>query len=176
MLTEDNKVRILRLFFEGSNERLHLREVARRVGLSATGAMKILWSLETEGMVKKKQTVVTTEYNGNYDNEKFMALKKSLNFYSLHSSELVSKIVDFYRIPECIVIFGSYAKGENTRESDIDIAVMTGMKEYPQLDIYESDLKRKISLHLINNIQNEEKEFINTLANGIVLYGYLEVL
>lgn len=84
--------------------------------------------------------------------------------------------MDFYKIPECIVIFGSYAKGEDTRESDIDIAVMTAMKEYPQLDIYEADLKRKISLHLIDNIQNEEKDFINTLANGIVLYGYLEVL
>lgn len=176
MLTEDNKVRILRLFFEGPSERLHLREVARRVGLSATGAMKILRSLEMEGMVKKERAAVTTEYHGNYDNEKFVALKRSLNLYSLHSSGLVSEIVDFYRIPECIVLFGSYAKGEDTRKSDIDIAVMTGMKEYPQLDIYEDGLKRKISLHLIENTQNEKKDFINTLANGIVLYGYLEVL
>ncbi len=176
MLTEDNKVRILKLFFEGPNERLHLREVARRVGLSATGAMKILRSLEIEGMVKKERAAVTTEYRGNYENEKFMALKRSLNLYSLHSSGLVSKIVDFYKIPECIVIFGSYAKGEDTGKSDIDIAIMTGMKEYPQLDIYEDGLKRKLSLHLIDNIQNEEKGFINTLANGIVLYGYLEVL
>lgn len=176
MLTEDNKVRILRLFFEGPSEILHLREVARRVGLSATGAMKILRSLETEGLVKNERAAVTVEYRGNYDNEKFMALKRSLNLYSLHSSGLVSEIVDFYKIPECIVIFGSYAKGEDTRESDIDIAVMTGMNEYPNLDIYEADLKRKISLHLIYNIQNEKKDFINTLANGIVLYGYLEVL
>jgi predicted nucleotidyltransferase len=176
MLTEDNKVRILRLFFEGPNQRLHLREVARRVGLSATGAMKILRSLETEGMVKKERAAVTTEYRGNYENENFMALKRSLNLYSLHSSGLVSKIVDFYKIPECIVIFGSYAKGEDTKESDIDIAIMTSMKEYPQLDIYEDELKRKLSLHLIDNIQSEEKGFINTLANGIVLYGYLEVL
>ncbi len=176
MLTEDNKVRILKLFFEGPNERLHLREVARRVGLSATGAMKILRLLETEGMVKKERTAVTTEYCGNYDDEKFMALKRSLNLYFLHSSGLVSEIVDFYKIPECIVIFGSYAKGEDTKKSDIDIAVMTGMNQYPQLDIYEDELKRKINLHLIDNIKNEEKGFINTLANGIVLYGYLEVL
>jgi DNA-binding IclR family transcriptional regulator len=45
MLTKDNKLRILRLFFEGPNERLHLREVARRTELSATGAMKILSTL-----------------------------------------------------------------------------------------------------------------------------------
>jgi len=176
MLTEDNKIRILGLFFEGPNERLHLREVARRVGLSATGAMKILRALEKENLLEKERAAVTVVYRGNYDNEKFIALKRALNLYSLNSSGLVSELVDFFKIPECLVIFGSYAKGEDTRESDIDIAVMTSMKEYPHLDFYEGDLKRKISLHLIDNIKNEEKDFINTLANGIVIYGYLEVL
>jgi predicted nucleotidyltransferase len=176
VLTEDNKIRILKLFFEGPNERLHLREVARRVELSATGAMKILRGLEKESLLKKERAAVTVVYRGNYDNEKFIALKRALNLYSLNSSGLVSELVDFFKIPECIVIFGSYAKGEDTRESDIDIAVMSNMKEYPQLDAYEDDLKRKISLHLIDNIKNEEKDFINTLANGIVIYGYLEVI
>ena len=176
MLTEDNKVHILRLFFEGPNEHLHLREVARRAGLSATGAMKILGALEKEGLVEKERTAVTVVYRGNYDNEIFMALKKSLNLYFLYSSGLVSSLVDFYRIPECIILFGSYAKGEDTKESDIDIAIITGMKDYPELDIYEGCLKRKISLHLIENIKTEQKEFINSLANGLVLYGYLEVL
>ena len=176
MLTEDNKVHILRLFFEGPNEHLHLREVARRAGLSATGAMKILGALEKEGLVEKERTKVTTVYRGNYDNEKFMALKKSLNLYSLYSCGLVSSLLDFYRIPECVILFGSYAKGEDTRESDIDIAIITGLKDYPKLKIYENDLKRKISLHLIENLKNEDKGFINTLINGIVLYGYLDVV
>ena len=176
MLTKDNKLRILRLFFEGPNERLHLREVARRTGLSATGAMKILSTLDKEGLVEKERTAVTVVYRGNYDNENFIALKKSLNLYSLYSESLVSALVDFYKIPECIVLFGSYAKGEDTRESDVDIAIMTGIKNYPQLEVYESNLKRKISLHLIENTKNEGKDFINSLANGIVLYGYLEVV
>ncbi len=176
MLTEDNKVHILRLFFEGPNVRLHLREVARRAGLSATGAMKILGALEKEGLVEKERTAVTVVYRGNYDNENFMALKKSLNLYSLYSCGLVSKLVDFYKIPGCIILFGSYAKGEDTRESDIDITIITSMKEFPNVDIYEDCLKRKISLHFIENTKNEEKEFINSLANGIVLYGYLEVV
>lgn len=176
MLTEDNRLRVLRLFFEGPNERLHLREIARRTGLSATGAMKILSTLYEEGLVEKERTAVTVVYRGNYDNENFISLKRSLNLYSLYSSSLVSALLDFYKTPECIVLFGSYAKGEDTRESDIDIAIMTGIKNYPQLEIYESDLKRKISLHLIENIKNEGKDFINSLANGIVLYGYLEVV
>jgi len=176
MLTEDNKLRVLRLFFEGPNERLHLREIARRTGLSATGAMKILGALEKEELVEKEHTAVMVVYRGNYDNENFIALKRSLNLYSLYSSGLVSALVDFYKTPECIVLFGSYAKGEDARESDIDIAVITSIKELPQLEIYESSLKRKISLHLIKNTKNEGKDFINSLANGIVLYGYMEVV
>jgi len=176
MLTEDNKLRVLRLFFEGPNERLHLREIARRAGLSATGAMKILSALEKEGLVKKERTALTVVYRGNYDNENFIALKRSLNLYSLYSSSLVSALVDFYKTPECIVLFGSYAKGEDVKESDIDIAIITGIKKYPPFEIYESSLKRKISLHLIKNTKNEGKDFINSLANGIVLYGYMEVV
>lgn len=176
MLTEDNKVHILRLFFEGPNVRLHLREVARRTGLSATGAMKILGALEKERLLQKERTAFMVVYRGNYDNERFMALKRSLNLYSLYSCDLVSSLVEFYRIPECIILFGSYGKGEDTKESDIDIAVITGLKDYPELEIYEDCLKRKISLHLIENTKNEKKEFINSLANGIVLYGYLEVV
>lgn len=176
MLTENNKVNILRLFFEGPNVRLHLREVARRAELSATGAMKILGALEKEGLLEKERTALTVNYRGNYDNESFMALKRSLNLYSLSSCGLVSSLVEFYRIPECIILFGSYAKGEDTKESDIDIAVLTGLKDFPGLDIYEGSLKRKISLHLIENIKNETQEFINSLANGIVLHGYFEVV
>ncbi len=176
MLTENNKVKILRLFFEGPNVRLYLREVARRAELSATGAMKILGALEKEGLLEKERTALTVNYRGNYDNESFMALKRSLNLYSLYSCGLVSSLVEFYKILECIILFGSYAKGEDTNESDIDIAVLTSLKDYPGLDIYEGCLKRKISLHLIENIKNENQEFINSLANGIVIYGYFEVV
>lgn len=176
MLTEDNRIRILKLFFEGSNVRLHLREVARRTELSATGAMKILGALEKEGLLEKDRTALTVVYRGNYDNENFMALKRALNLYSLYSCGLVSSLVEFYRIPECMILFGSYAKGEDTKESDIDIAIITGQKDYPELEIYEGHLKRKISLHLIENMKNEKREFINSLANGIVLYGYFEVV
>ena len=176
MLLEDNKTRILRLFFEGPMERLHLREIARRVGLSATGAMKILAALEKEGLLKKERDMNTLRYQGNYENEKFKALKKSLNFYALYSCGLISKIADFYNAPEAIILFGSYAKGEDTKESDIDLAIVSTRKGLPSLSAHELTLKRKISIHVIECIKTSEKEFINTLANGVVLYGYLEVL
>ncbi len=176
MSTEDNTTKVLKLFFDGPNVRLHIREVARRTGLSPFGAMKILKSLEKEGMVLKKTTPVVVEYRGNYDNEKFIALKRSLNIYDLYASGLVSRLVDFYGVPECVCLFGSYAKGEDIKESDIDLAIVTSNKKLPDLSTYEETLKRKISIHLVKDVKKEDAGFINSLANGIVLYGYLEVV
>lgn len=174
--TEDNTTKILKLFFDGPNVRLHIREVARRTGLSPFGAMKILESLEKEGMLVKEPTPIVVEYHGNYTNEKFLALKRSLNLYGLYTSGLVSALIDFYNVPECICIFGSYAKGEDIKESDIDLAIVTSIKKLPDLGAYEEKLKRKISVHLVKDVKKEDAGFINSLANGIVLYGYLEVV
>lgn len=176
MLTEGNSERILKLFFDGPNTRLHVREVARRTGLSPPGAMRVLKQLKDEGLLIEERDNVVVNYRGNYDEPNFVALKRSMNLYSLFSTSLVDALVTFYRLPECITLFGSFVKGEDTATSDIDIAVVSDMKELPDLQKYEEKLKRKISIHLISRIKNEDVNFINSLANGIVLYGYLEVV
>lgn len=99
-----------------------------------------------------------------------------MNIYDLYISGLVSGLNDFYGIPECICVFGSFVKGEDMKESDIDLAIVTDRKKLPDLSIYEEKLKRKISIHLIKDIKKEDAGFINSLANGIVLSGYLEVV
>jgi predicted nucleotidyltransferase len=79
-------------------------------------------------------------------------------------------------MPECIVLFGSYAKGEDMPEvSDIDIAVVTDKKKLPDLHNFQATLGKSISLHLIENIKDQNANFINSLANGIVLSGYMVI-
>ena len=82
----------------------------------------------------------------------------------------------FYKTPKCIVLFGSFAKGEDMIKSDIDIAIETHMNDLRDLITFEAVLKRKISIQLVSDIKTENHNFINSLANGIVLSGYLEVL
>ncbi len=175
-INDENWIRILKLFFDGPTIVLHISEIARRTGLTPRGAQYILESLKKEGLVKNEITGIVNNFWGNYDNEKFIGLKRSLNLYSLYSSGLISTIENFYGHPKCIVLFGSYARGEDTYKSDIDIAVVTDMNDAPELGGYEDILKRKISLHLISNVKDEDVSFINSLANGIVLSGYLEVI
>jgi len=103
----------------------------------------------------------------------FRALKRSYNLFSLYRSELVNELTEIYNKPEAIVLFGSYSKGEDTEESDIDIAVITERQKDVNLAVFERRLYRKIKVLEIQR-PRIEKEFWNTLINGIVLYGYLE--
>jgi predicted nucleotidyltransferase len=174
-LDNENWIRVLKLFFDGQQIAIHIREVARRTGMTPRGAKYILDALKNEGLLNLVSTGVVSNYSGNYQNEKFVALKRSLNLYSLHSCGLVSALEEFYHTPKCIVVFGSYARGEDTGKSDVDIAIVTDSDKIPELDTYESFINRKISISLIRNVRKEDSNFINSLANGIVLSGYLEV-
>ncbi|CAJ37580.1 nucleotidyltransferase domain-containing protein [Methanocella arvoryzae] len=176
MLTHDNIQKVLRLFFDGPAVRLHVREVARRADLSPPGAKKILEALEKDGLLIREPTPIVVEYRGNYDSEIFLAWKRSMNLFSLHSCGLIKYLTDYYSIPECIVLFGSYSRGEDTAQSDIDLAIVTEKKDIPETFEFEEKLRRKISIHLIKNMRDVDSGFINSLANGIVLYGYLEAV
>lgn len=173
-IEKENWIKILKLFFDGPNVSVHIREVARRTDLTPRGAKYILDSLKGEGMLNCESTNIMSSYSGNYQNDKFAGLKRSLNLYALYSSGMISILEDYYS-PRCIVLFGSYARGEDTDKSDIDVAVVTENEEAPALGKFEKRLNRKINLNLIKDVKKEDDNFINSLASGIVLSGYLEV-
>jgi predicted nucleotidyltransferase len=176
-LEEDNRIRVLKLFFAGPGRQLHIREVARQTGLSPRGAQMILESLRKEGLLISESDNVVNNYRGNFDDKRFVGLKRSLNLYSIYSSGLIPFLEKYYKTPECIVLFGSYAKAEDIPGiSDIDIAIVTEMTKLPDLHNFQTTLGKSISLHLVENIKDQNANFINSLANGIVISGYLEAV
>ena len=70
-----------------------------------------------------------------------------------------------------LILFGSRAKNNFRKGSDIDIAIIGG-KEF-EIGMFEKRLHRKISLHAMKS--GIPKDLLTNLANGIVLDGYLEV-
>lgn len=176
-MEEDNRIRVLKLFFPGPGKQLHIREVARQTGLSPRGSQMILESLRKEGFLISESNNVVNNYRGNFDDNRFVGLKRSLNLYSMYSSGLIQFLEKYYHMPECIVLFGSYAKGDDMPQvSDIDIAVVTEMTKLPELQNFQATLGKSISLHLVENIKDQNANFINSLVNGIVLSGYLEAV
>ena len=76
-----------------------------------------------------------------------------------------------------IILFGSFSRGEDIEESDIDIYIETHSKKKISLKKFESSLNRNIQLFKHKSIhQIRNKDLANNIINGIVLSGYLEVL
>ena len=173
MITKDNKLFVMEFFFKYPERRFHLRELERLTGLSMPGVKKIVEKLKKEDLLNSEKEKVVKNYFATR-NERFTQLKKAYNLYSIFSSGLLQFLKDKYEEPEVIILFGSYSKGEDISTSDVDVAVVTKKQEKLNLERFENKLARKITLYEIT-LESVEKEFLNTLINGVVLFGYLEV-
>lgn len=91
--------------------------------------------------------------------------------------EIRKKIIDLLNAKidcEAIVVFGSFARGTQNEESDIDIAIKVN-KEMTKRELYEisnqisDELKRDIDLINLDTIENDGFKY-EILINGITIY------
>jgi len=111
-------------------------------------------------------------YKANTESREFNKHKKLHNYHAVISSGLVEYLEDIF-MPKAIVLFGSYARGEDTEGSDIDIFI-EAKREDIDIKQFERKLKRKIELHFKEKFKEYPKELKNSIINGIILQGYLE--
>ena len=174
MITRGSDYKVMKLFFDNQEKKFHIRQIARLVRLSAPGVLKVVARLKKKGLLASERSGVVENVSA-AKNERFLRLKACYNMLALHESGLLGFLREEYEEPEAIVAFGSYAKGEDSSTSDIDIAVMTGRRKSLDLKKFERALGRKISIYE-TTARECTKEFLNNLANGIVLHGYLRVV
>ena len=73
--------------------------------------------------------------------------------------------------PKAVVLFGSYQRGEDIEESDIDLIVLTKIRRDISLAGFEKNLDRKIHLTFVNSIDKIEKNLQKNVRNGWCIYG-----
>lgn len=82
--------------------------------------------------------------------------------------------VERYPEVKCAYLFGSYARGEATGRSDIDILVVCppiGMKFYGIAAELEERLHKQIDLHTHRQLLENEEFLKQILKDGIKIYG-----
>ena len=87
---------------------------------------------------------------------------------------LASKAFVNYPEIHAAYLFGSYARGEATGKSDIDILIVSdpmGMKLYEIGPVLEEYLHKKIDLHTHRQLLGNEVLLSEILKEGIKIYG-----
>lgn len=164
--------RIKNFIFEKPENWAHIRQIARELKISPETARKLVAKLKKDGLVEGRKEGNMAQFRANMESEKYKREKMLHNLKQAYDSGIVDFLHEFYR-PQAIVLFGSYARGEDMSSSDIDIGVITSSKKRPDLGIFEKKLHRRIELSLFTRKEVSE-EFFTNIINGITLNGMIK--
>ncbi len=179
MLQKNNT--ILKIFLESPTSRFQLRELSRESKLSTTAVKSALKNLLSTDIIKTEREKKYLFYRASSENEKFKLFKKFYTIKSIIESDLLKFIDKEFYYPEAVILFGSAARGEDIKRSDIDIFILTTKKKEVSVEKFEKKLKKPLKLLIMDKKEFEiakkrNPELINSIANGIALKGHLELL
>jgi len=173
MYQQFNKYKILRTFFDEPNKKFQLRELERRTGISLPSVKQHVKDLQRYGFLKEDKEGVYTGFKSSLS-DKYRMFKRNDLLIRLEECGLLTEIEERCT-PNCIALYGSGVEGRDDERGDIDLFVQS--KKYNiNLAHYEHQLKRRISLLFESRIEQIDDKLKNTLANGIVLRGFLKVI
>jgi predicted nucleotidyltransferase len=168
--------KIIRLMYQNAGNTLNAHMIAQHLEVSQPAVSKALPLLEEESIIKiiKDKRSKRLSITLNVENHEVIWKKRADNLEQLYNSNLMQFLYD--KLPQTtIVLFGSYANGEDIYSSDIDIAII-GTKE-KELDLlkFESELFRKINLNFYDSFEKIHKHLRNSIMNGITLKGAIQL-
>lgn len=172
--------KVLEWFFAFPQKEFGLNELSKAVHCSKTSTRIAVETLVKEDFLKAKQIGNLLRISCDVSHPFNTTRKISSNLVKVYESGVVDVMLQEFPNAKTVILFGSYRKGDDTEESDIDIAVEIldnkepriishgiikkfGYRENVKVNAYIFS-RNKIDLNLFNNI-----------ANGIVLWGLLEV-
>ena len=176
MLQKSSIIKTMEIFFLEPTKKHYLIEISRKTGIAHTSIKKNLNKLLDNKIIKKETEIKASRkfpiYTANIDEKQYKNYKTISNIQSIIEKRLIKYIQDKL-MPKSIVLFGSYARGEDTEESDIDIFVECKSKKI-SLEKFEKELNRKIQLHFKQDFTKYPKELKNNIINGVTLSGFLQ--
>ena len=164
----------MRIYNLGMNE---LRQKRKELGLTQIQAANACGVSRRTYQTYEETNNLNTTYNELIRKLDEMGVLDGSNYisnvkYIKHVCKQLFK--EKYPEIECAYLFGSYARGEATGKSDIDILVVCppmGMKFYGIAAELEERLHKQIDLHTHRQLVKSEKFLEQILKDGIKIYG-----
>ncbi len=181
-MKQDNKEKILKHIFAEPDKSFHIRLLARLTKLHPNTIITSTNELVKQGYITKEQNKETklSIIKANLSSRMYKLTKQYMNVKSLYESGLIDFLNEQYAYP-AIILFGSYAKAENTKKSDIDLFIISDVKKKAELSSFEVKLDAEIQLFIhtkeeFQKLKKTNPELINNVLNGVKLEGYIEIV
>ena len=167
---------ILRLLFVKAGTSLNALNIAKALGVSQTAVSKALPFMIEENLIiaEKDKNSGRFSIELNRNNHRLMQLKRVDNLKLIYESGLADYL-EVKLAGGVIILFGSYSRGDDIFNSDIDIAVI-GRKDKPlDLEEFEKVLEREINVNFYDSFKKIHEHLKNNILNGIILVGGVEL-
>lgn len=179
----ENEMGLVLLIFKSPETEYNASSIAKKLGISPMGALKIAKRLEKDSIITSKKKGQARFYRINLNNE---YTKQYVKFLLKRESEQSPNYVkrwvnDLKNIKnaDCIILFGSLLK-KGKEAGDIDALFITDNKRFSKLkkeieEINSINIKRLHAMYqtkedVKNNIKKEDRPLLNALK-GIVVFG-----
>ena len=154
--------------------KLRVRQIEREIKLPLPSVIRYCKELEKEEILRKESISGISAYSADRNSKKFLVAKRLFNLRIIFESGLIDYLVKEYFNP-VIVLFGSYSKGEDIENSDIDLYIETPKKQEFNLQKFEKILSRSIQVFNYRNIGEVQNHHLaNNIINGAILNNFLE--
>ncbi len=167
------QIDILRELFIKMGSTINQRQLALVLNVSQPAIKKALPTLEQINFIKIKKDQ-RLSINLNTENHKVMQLKRVDNLKHIYESNLADYLEQEFA-GATIILFGSFSRGEDTINSDIDIAIIGRKEKKLNLTPYEKQFERIININYYESFEKIHKHLKENLANGIIFSGGFEL-
>jgi len=167
---------VLHLFLENPYNSYYLRELARLLKMDPMTVKRALTLFVADGILRKTEEKNQILYKANIENPSVRYLKISYSLSWLQKKGIPEFLNHHMNTVTSILLFGSYAKGENDAESDVDILTVSLSKNTPVTELSKL-LKRDVNLINFTPAQWSQQAktnkafYLDVILDGIVLYG-----
>lgn len=171
MLFDSSIELVLEEFQKKPTDGLQVREIIRLTELGNPTVIRALKTLLNMKLIKKVEGRIYPYYEADLESLEFKKIKIAQTTIVL--DQIINE-ANKKNLPKCIVLFDSASKGNDTEKNNIELFMQCKKVDIDTKSV-EKILERKINITFESNTKKISKEFLNRLANGIVLSGYLEV-
>ena len=148
MLIPIQRRKILEVFVSDPAKEIHLREISRLSKASLNNVNNTLRQFVKDGLFKRREVSNMSFFKPNLDNEdllklfEYLELKRKDEFYGKNKNiarlleKYTTNVIDLSkRQIQLVVLFGSVARGEWVKGSDIDILAVSSNKDSDAINI-----------------------------------------